>query len=478
MLSVSNRGGILFLRNSLLCLFLAASAAAQTKPSTSASTPTVCESCLRSEVEYLASDELRGRGSGTADELTAAKHVAGVFKKLGLEPAVGGDFIIPVTIDRARFTAPPTLKFTSGDKEIVFTHGKEILANRMAAAEIKGKLFHAKADPAEIGKIPEGSIVVIEPSEPAPTQLTMRAFSNSKAAAILVPASAPTLDNWDRLSSQLPTVTMSMPGDITHRATFISVKREALDALMKAPDGTEITIGGPTAADPLQTRNVVGILRGSDPVLKNQYVMFSAHMDHLGVRGTTGDTIYNGADDDASGTSTVIELARIFTKGERPKRSIMFVTYGSEELGLLGSRALAAKPPVPIDSIVADIEFEQTALPQEGMDGHFWMTGSQLSDLRAELEKHGSAIGDDPYPGNPFFRASDNYSLAARGVVAHTLSGAAEFPDYHKPGDEANKLNYDFLAKALEQALPGFQWLVNTDTKPEYLPGKNPAEAR
>jgi Zn-dependent M28 family amino/carboxypeptidase len=258
--------------------------------------------------------------------------------------------------------------------------------------------------------------------------------------------------------------------------SIVVAKPEALAELLKVPEGTEVSLGGTLQPDPLHTRNVVAILRGSDPKLKDQFVMFSAHMDHLGVRGTTGDTIYNGADDDASGTATVLELARIFTKGKRPKRGVMFVTFGSEELGLLGSRALAANPPVPLDSIVAAIEFEQTGLPQEKMDGQFWMTGSQLSDLRSELEKHGSAIADDPYPGNPFFRQSDNFSLAAKGVVAHTVSGAAEFPDYHKPGDEANKLNYDFMAKALQQALPGFEWLVNSDTRPIYFPGKNPAE--
>ena len=104
------------------------------------------------------------------------------------------------------------------------------------------------------------------------------------------------------------------------------------------------------------------------------------------------------------------------------------------------------------------------------------MTGSQLSDLGTLLVQHGSQLADDPFPGNPFFRASDNYSFAAKGVVAHTISGAAEFPDYHQPGDEAQKLNYDFLAKSLQAVLPGLEWLVNSDAKPKYEPGKDPAE--
>ncbi len=459
----------------LVSLVLVASAFAQTQP---ASNPTVCEPCLRSEVEYLASDALRGRGSGTEDELKAANYIADKFKKLGLTPAEKENFIVPVNMDRMKFTAKPQLKFTVEGKEIVFTHGKEMLANRLTAPEIKGKLFHAK--PGESATVPAGSIVVLDLSESsAPNaQDVMRSFLATKASGIVMPALSRWMQYWDRFAQELPTLPASIPGEPESKhPSLVVVRPESMPELLKAPNGTAVTISGPVAPDPLHTRNVVGLLRGSDPKLKEQYVIFSAHMDHLGVEGTTGDTIYNGADDDASGTATVLELARIFSKGPRPRRSILFVTFGSEELGLLGSKAFAAKPPVPLGSIVADIEFEQTGLPEEKMDGHFWMTGSQLSDLRADFEKHGSIIGDDPYPGNPFFRASDNYSLAAKGVVAHTVSGAAEFPDYHKPGDEANKLNYNFLAGALRQALPGFEWLVNTDDRPHYLPGKNPGES-
>jgi Zn-dependent M28 family amino/carboxypeptidase len=263
------------------------------------------------------------------------------------------------------------------------------------------------------------------------------------------------------------------------RSALVAVKTAEMKTLAKVPDGTEITISGTTAEDDRQTRNVVGVLRGSDPTLKAQYLMFSAHMDHLGVCAKNGDTICNGADDDASGTATVLELARIFSSGPRPKRSVVFVTFGSEELGLLGSRGMAAEPPFPLSSVVAEIEFEQTALPEAKVGGkEFWMTGSQLSDLRTLLVQHGSQLADDPFPGNPFFRASDNYSFAEKGVVAHTMSGAAEFPDYHQPGDEAQKLNYDFLANSLQAVLPGLEWLANNAEQPEYAAGKNPAEKK
>jgi hypothetical protein len=336
-----------------------------------------------------------------------------------------------------------------------------------------------KADPAQAANLAQGSVVVISDQiADSQARQLLGPFLSSKAAAVVIRAAGPYRQNWDRFASQPASLPTRVEGEAAGRtrASLVAVKPDAIALLAEAPDGTEVTISGPTAADDLQTRNVVGVLRGSDPVLKSQYVMFSAHMDHLGVCAKAGDTICNGADDDASGTATVLELARIFTAGARPKRSLVFTTFGSEELGLLGSRGFAAKPPIPLSDLVADIEFEQTGLPEQKIGGKgFWMTGSQLSDLRSLLVQHGSQLADDPFPDNPFFRASDNFSLAEKGVVAHTMGGAAEFPDYHQPGDEAQKLNYAFMAESVESLLPGLDWLVNTEVKPKYEPGKNPS---
>ena len=460
----------------ILFLSCSVTSLAQTAPAPS----TVCKECLQKDVTYLASDELRGRGSATPDELTAANYIAGVFKKLGLEPPAGGNYILPVALELGKFTAPPKLKFTTNGKETVWTHGNEMLSPHLFRPELKGKLVHAKADPAAATTIPEGAVVVIADEIPdKETRKVLMPFFSSKAVAVIFRAAGPYLHNWDRFASEpaeLPAKVEGEPSD-RNRVAMIAVKANLISALAQAPDGTEISISGPTADANQQTRNVVGILRGSDPKLKDEYVMFSAHMDHLGVCGKTGDTICNGADDDASGTATVLELARIFSSGPRPKRSVVFTTYGSEELGLLGSRGFAAKPPVPLTDIAADIEFEQTGLPESKVGGNgFWMTGSSFSDLGSLLTQHGSKLADDPFPGSPFFRQSDNYSLAAKGVVAHTMSGAAEFADYHRPGDEVQKLNFSFMAQSIQSVLPGLEWLINTDTRPKYFPGKNPAE--
>jgi hypothetical protein len=131
-----------FASKSLGIVLLAAagvlSGAAQAAPAKE----TVCKSCMEKDIRYLASDELRGRGSATEDELTAAKYIAAVFQKLGLEPAMGEDYIIPVKLTRKKFVSPPHLKFTVNGKEMVWTHGREMIALRLTAAEIQGNRAH------------------------------------------------------------------------------------------------------------------------------------------------------------------------------------------------------------------------------------------------------------------------------------------------------------------------------------------------
>ena len=136
-----------------------------------------------------------------------------------------------------------------------------------------------------------------------------------------------------------------------------------------------------------------------------------------------GDRIYNGADDDASGTTAVIELARVFAASARPARTLLFVLFGSEEIGGYGNRYFLDHPPVPLERIVANLEFEMIgrrdpALPRDGL----WLTGFERSDLGPELARHGAALVADPHPEQNFFKRSDNYSLARRGIIAQTVS--------------------------------------------------------
>jgi hypothetical protein len=211
----------------------------------------------------------------------------------------------------------------------------------------------------------------------------------------------------------------------------------------------------PPAATPVKVHNVVGVLRGSDPALRDTYVLVTAHYDHLGVRGTgEGDHIFNGANDDGSGTASVIEVANALAAlPTRPKRSIVFMTFFGEELGLVGSRYYGAHPIFPLAKTVADLNLEQlgrTDVDGGSSVGLVNVTGFDFSTLTDAVVKAGGETGlqvvKNAQLNERYFAQSDNQALADAGVPAHTLSVGYMFPDYHKAGDEWPKLDYANLA--------------------------------
>jgi hypothetical protein len=303
----------------------------------------LCTPCIHADMNFLASDELQGRGSGTRDEHLAALYAASLFSSFGLEP--GGEF----------------------------------------------GTFLQKAS------LPE-----------------------------------------------------TFPPNIARRlAGFAQVGRKT-------------------------TWNAVGILRGTDA--GQGAILLSAHLDHLGIGpAKNGDRIYNGADDDASGTTAVIELARVFAATPRPARTLIFVLFGSEELGGYGNRYFLEHPPIPIDRIIANLEFEMIgrrdpALSRDGL----WLTGYERSDLGPELAGHGANLVADPHPEQKFFTRSDNYSLAKRGIVAHTISSFGLHADYHQPGDELIRIDFPHMTRAIQSMLGPIEWLAQTSWKPKWLPMGKP----
>jgi Zn-dependent M28 family amino/carboxypeptidase len=220
----------------------------------------------------------------------------------------------------------------------------------------------------------------------------------------------------------------------------------------------------------------MGILRGSDPKLKDGAILFTAHMDHLGMReGATGDNIYNGADDDASGCVAVLQLARALTRKDRPKRTVIFVFFGSEELGGQGAQYFLLHPPVPLQSIVANLEFEMIGRADAATKpDELWMTGFERSSLGPELAKHGAKLVADPHPRQHFFERSDNYTLARKGVIAHTVSSFGLHKDYHKPSDDVEHIDFVHMEQAIQSMIAPVEWLANSDFKPEWLEGKKP----
>lgn len=224
-----------------------------------------------------------------------------------------------------------------------------------------------------------------------------------------------------------------------------------------------------------KTYNAIGWLEGTDP--KAGVILLTAHLDHLGTRENVegDDKIFNGADDDASGTTAVMELAHALAAGPRLKRSVLFVCYGGEELGILGSKYFGAHPPVPLTEIVTNLEFEMIGAQDPKMPkGTLLLTGWERSNLGPTLKAHGALLGPDPYPEMKFFQRSDNFSLALQGVVAHTAAGWGTVPWYHKPEDDLAHLDVPLMTAAIQSLVEPVRWLANSDFRPTWNPGGQP----
>lgn len=251
-----------------------------------------------------------------------------------------------------------------------------------------------------------------------------------------------------------------------------------MDGLLAQPDGTSVTLSVHVvpAAKPRLTFNAIGYLEGTDAVAGT--LLLTAHLDHLGVGApVNGDAIYNGANDDAAGTTAVLELAHALAAGPRPRRSILFVCYGSEEAGALGSTYFGGHPPIPLASLVANLEFEMVGTQDPKMPkGVLLLTGWERSNLGPTLREHGALLGPDPYPEEHFFERSDNYALALKGVVAHTAAGWGTPPTYHQPDDDLAHLNLQFMTSAIQSLVEPVRWLASSNFKPAWKPNGQPTE--
>lgn len=209
-------------------------------------------------------------------------------------------------------------------------------------------------------------------------------------------------------------------------------------------------------------KNVVGILPGKDPELAKEAIIYSAHLDHLGRKENKGDGIFNGADDNASGVTAVLTLADAFGATGTNKRTLIFIAFSGEESGLLGSKRFVEEPIWPLDKVVAMINIEMIGRPEPGANGKIWMTGWRESNLgelmnQASFPK-GVEIFEHPKFSEMLYRASDNWPLAEKGVVAHSFSAGSLHGDYHQPDDEWDRLDTKHMTRVIrglyEASLP------------------------
>lgn len=440
-------------------MLLAAPVRAQTAPAT------VDPAWVAAHQAFLAGDALRGRGSATHDETVAAAYVASQFQGFGLRPAPGMDGYTQ-TAAVTRTTPSGTASLSLGGVTLSQADGLGLLSGGDTA--IRGRVEVATgADP---DALPAAEIVMIAPPEGPSVRSWINAAFRQGSRLVILRETASLRDAVDRASPARPG--FALAGAEARPSRTLVVVPAAIYDRMAAMAGTgAVWEPGQARVEQTVTTNAIGWLPGTDP--EAGVLLISAHLDHLGVRAD--GVIMHGANDDASGTTAVLELARALANGEPHRRGILFVAYGSEEIGGLGSHWFGDHPPVPLTDIVANLEIEMIGAQDPGMsDGVMMMTGFDRSNLGAALRDQGALIAPDLYPEQNFFERSDNYQLALRGVVAHTVSGWAVTPTYHTAEDDIAHLDIPFMTRAIQSLVAPLRWLADSDFRPDWAPGGQP----
>lgn len=468
-----------------VCLIVSNSSAltAQRRRTPPREAATVLERNVRAELTFLASDAMQGRGSATNYERVAAEYIGSMFRQFGLEPAGDPDdtgakgFVQRVALETVRVVEAPILTVGSGNNLKKWQFGRDFLVQFLRTSKISGELqiIESNATPSK------GAIAVFRMPDDLNQQgrqEILRKMRSAGAAAVIVVESDSNKTTRESGNARLP----NLPGRIAGEGTpesfaVISLRKDAFDELAGMANGTRVEFLAQTqASDSGATWNVVGVLPGSDPKTSGEAIILSAHLDHLGVgQPVNGDAIFNGADDDATGCVAVLELARVLASGRRPRRTIYFVCFGSEERGGLGSRYFVDHSPVPLEKIVANIQFEMIGRPDRKVAPNtLWLTGYERSSLGPQLAQQGARLVADPHPEQNFFQRSDNYTLALKGVVAHTVSSFGLHTDYHRPSDDISKIDFPFMTQSINSMISPIRWLANSTFRPTWVPGQQP----
>ncbi|OSZ69430.1 aminopeptidase [Sphingomonas sp. IBVSS2] len=467
------------------------------------------QAALKSHVMFLASDALKGREAGSPEFEIAAQYVVSQFYAAGLKPAGDeGGYLQKVPLVNAKLDGPGTMTVTGkGGTPVALEFGKDFVSSanpetpdyRVTApvvfvgygivgqgrddykgVNVKGRIvayfggapesfpgevaahFSNPAAKAEIAA-KHGAIATITLESPragkAPpfslyaTYATRARFTwaNASGTGHIAAPGTPSAGTVSLVGAE------KLFAGAQQKWADIAKAAKADNAVFKAEAlPVSVTVAAKTVLTPVQSYNVAGMIPGSDPTLSKEVVVLSAHLDHIGVGrpDKTGDTINNGALDDAVGIASLIEEARRFkTAGTKPRRSILFLAVTAEEKGLVGSDYFANNPTVPLSSIVADVNLDMPIITYKFQD--IMVYGAGHSTLGPIVERAGRAIGvplsDDPLPGENIFVRSDHYNFVRKGVPSVFLwpgaggPGRAAYDDfmknhYHQPSDEIGQL--------------------------------------
>jgi hypothetical protein len=454
---------------------------------------------LKGDLSFLASDVLQGRYTPSPGLEIAAEFIAAQFRAAGLEP--GGNqqyFQVAAMVDRRLPSFQSEMAVQDGSNTVKIPAQSLAIedANQAAKIDHAAVLVFAARDPELIkGKDLKGKAILapqLSPGKIPRDQLEAvwekaRAFdagiaSSNATVEILVGDHKPWQD-----AKLIPAEEAAL-----HRVPVILVTSERLHKWIQHPAASgeirTVSLSIPAPEDHnITLKNVIGILRGSDPKLKETCVLLTAHYDHIGTTETAGrmamakaragdDHIYNGANDDGSGTVSVTEIAKALARmNPRPKRSIVFMTFFGEERGDIGSQYYGKHPIFPISKTVADVNLEQIGRTDSTVGKQInsaSLTGFDYSDVTKFLEDAGRATGirvyQDKNASDEYFERSDNAALAEEGVPAHSLTVAFDFPDYHGLGDEWQKIDYENMARVDRMIALGLVNIANSTKAPEW----------
>lgn len=510
------------------------------KPAAATPTPTpshgnadsITAEQLKDYLTFVASDEMEGRDTPSRGLDTTAKYIASQLSRWGLKPAGDNNtFFQRIALRREKLDPAQTRAELNGQN---FNFGDDFLTNN-AATNVTGKLVYVShgwvlksknIDALKDIDVKDKIAVLVDnglPKDVSRQDLSgkqgedwdfpVNLLRKRGAKAIVIIPNFGTLANW-QLRRQAMTerggvvverfqtgnsqnIPILWPSPRMLNALFQGEKQvgtvlfnravanDPVEAFDLKPEKTlSLTIG--LKAEPASTQNVVAVLEGSDSTLKNEYVAIGAHYDHVGIGNpVNGDAIYNGADDDGSGTVAVLAMAEAFAHGPRPKRSILFIWHAGEEKGLWGSRYFTDYPTVPLNQIVADLNIDMIGRTKTENDkpanqplpkpGEIFLIGPKM--MSTELMEISEAVNksyfnlrfdykydDIKHPDNFFFR-SDHYNYARKGIpIIFYMDG--EHEDYHRPSDTADKIDYQNMEKVARTIYATAWELANRANRP------------
>lgn len=449
----------------------------------------------RSDIEintrFLSSDELKGRATGSPGLELAASYIASWFSANGVEPAPGFDTYFQ-NVPLISQLSPEGIEFSLGDS--TFTKNKHLLLlnNYRGRVEAPVIVLDYATNRELLENDVKGKIVIAKaglPGETSPQQLV--AISGIKmdwiaetGAAGLIEMYANPRYPWQvivrALGTDRNTFNEENQTHISRPHLWMNGVQSGIQDYIAKHDkqNAELTVSG-KSSQPISTKNVIGVVQGSDPELKDEYILLSAHYDHLGVTHTqdVADSIYNGARDNAVGVAAVLSAGKYFAK-HPPKRSIILAAWTAEESGLLGSGWFVDHPMIPLDQIFYNLNIDNAGYNDTTKVTIVGFGRTEADSLlKTSAEAFDLEAIPDPVPQQGLFDRSDNVHFARKGIPAPTFCmGFTAFDDelskyYHQVDDEANTLDFDYVTKYVRSYILSAQKIANTKNAPFWIPG-------